>query len=204
MPNICENTIQIEGNNEDINKFLSDTKSIGYEGRFNTDDKEVEVLDITKARPIPKVFMDITTGGATINGKKVSEWRNRNKKTGEFKQIDILKDSMEDYEQVAVSETELKELKENYGATNWYDWASTNWSTKWVTSVELENVHTDTNGEDTWVEFTCDSAWGPPEELLEYIANKYNLNVHDRWWEEGGNAGWIHIVDNFDDIEIED
>ena len=45
------------------------------------------------------------------------------------------------------------------------------------------------------ISFVIDSAWSPPYVLLEFLANEYDLDIHDRWWEEGGEAGWIHIVD---------
>ena len=195
MPNICENTIQINGNKKDFDKFLKDTEDMGYEGRFNFNDENIKVVDITKAKVRPDEFDIIVTGGNTINGKKVDKWWYRNIETGNIEVRDILNDDHEKFVAEEVPQTYLDELENKYGTNNWYDWVYDNWGTKWVTQVSLETVIENTNSfeEDIWVEFSVDSAWGPPVYLLQHIADTYNLNIGCRWWEEGGEAGWEHI-----------
>lgn len=198
MPNICENTIEIEGQLKDIETLLQECSTMGYEGRFSQENTQ-KVYDLTLAKPMPSEFHTIATGSNTINGDTVDKWEYQNTETGEIVVNSL--EAMQDEKTVAVAvpEERLERLRKVYGFDNWYDWAYANWSTKWITSVAVDNVEVDSWTEDN-IEmarytFVIDSAWGPPYELLEFIANEYNLDIHDRWWEEGGEAGWIHIVD---------
>ena len=195
MPNICENTIQINGTKENFDKFLEDTKDMGYEGRFNIGEEEdAPTINILKAKPMPEEFNLISTGSCDIDGTRVDLWWYRSKITGEIEKNDIFHQD-ENLVAEEVPQDYQDELTNKYGSTNWYDWAYDNWGTKWVTQVLLDTVIENTNSyeEDIWVEFTVDSAWGPPVYLLQSIADKYNLQIGCRWWEEGGEAGWEHI-----------
>ena len=195
MPNICENTIQINGTKENFDKFLEDTKDMGYEGRFNLGEGEnAPTINILKAKPMPEEFDLISTGANNIEGKSVNLWWYRSKVTGEIEKYDIFSQD-ENLVAEEVPQDYQDELTNKYGSTNWYDWAYDNWGTKWVTQVLLDTVIENTNSyeEDIWVEFIVDSAWGPPVYLLQSIADKYNLEIGCRWWEEGGEAGWEHI-----------
>ena len=68
MPNICENTIEVRGSVDAIDKLIKQCTTTGYEGRFNVEDELVQVLDIGLAYPQPEEFDFISTGGGTING----------------------------------------------------------------------------------------------------------------------------------------
>ena len=194
MPNICENTIQINGKKDDFDRFLKDTEDMGYEGRFNFEDEEFPTINILKAKPMPEEFNTISNGANTINGESVNLWWYRNTETGNIEKKDIFDDD-EKWVAEKVPQEYLDELTDKYGNNNWHDWVYDNWGTKWVTQVALETVVENTNSfeDDIWVEFVVDSAWGPPVYLLQYIADKYNLGIGCRWWEEGGDAGWEHI-----------
>ena len=194
MPNICENTIQINGKEKDFNKFLKDTEDMGYEGRFNIEDENIPTINLVKAKPMPEEFKVIHTGSALVDDERVDLWWYRNTETGEIEDKSILDDD-EKWVAEKVPQDYQNKLTNKYGSTNWYDWAYDNWGTKWVTHASLETVRENTNSfeDDIWVEFVVDSAWGPPVYLLQYIADKYNLAIGCRWWEEGGEAGWEHI-----------
>ena len=194
MPNICENTIQINGKKDDFDRFLKDTEDMGYEGRFNMGDDEFPTINILKAKPMPEEFDTISNGANTINGERVELWWYRNTETGNIEKKSIFDDD-EKWVAEKIPQEYLDELTDKYGNNNWYDWAYDNWGTKWVTQVALETVIENTNSfeDDVWVEFVVDSAWGPPVYLLQSIADKYNLAIGCRWWEEGGEAGWEHI-----------
>ena len=198
MPNICENVIEIQGALKNVEKLLDTCKTVGHEGRFDNNES-IEVYDLTLGREMPSEFHTIATGGNTINGVKVDKWEYVHKETGEAFPNGLEAMQNEDLEAVAVSEERLEELKEKFGFDNWYDWAYSNWGTKWVTSVAIDNITMQTWTEEevemAQISFVIDSAWAPPYVLLEFLANEYDLDIHDRWWEEGGEAGWIHIVD---------
>ena len=90
MPNICENTIQINGTKENFDKFLEDTKDMGYEGRFNIGEEEdAPTINILKAKPMPEEFNLISTGSCDIDGTRVDLWWYRSKITGEIEKNDI-------------------------------------------------------------------------------------------------------------------
>ena len=109
-------------------------------------------------KPFPKELDGISNGNTTINGKKVRNWREVDGKS------------------VAVSEKELKELKEKYGATNWYDWCNYNWGTKWG-CYELRMDH-------DVIEFT--SAWCPIDENIIRMFAKDFPSFHYEYQEETG------------------
>ena len=70
------------------------------------------------------------------------------------------------------------------GHTNWYDWCVTNWGTKWDPEVHLE--FTD-NGDGT-AEITgwFDTAWSPPIEALNSLAEDWDSCYIELMYEEGG------------------
>lgn len=201
MPNICENTIQIQGKKEDIDRLIEATKTIGHVGRFDMGEKEhTDTLDLCKAHPVPEEFKLISTGANNINGNKVDLWWYRSKTTGEITENDIFSRD-EDLVAEEIPQEYQDELTNKYGTNNWYDWTYDNWSTKWVTKADMEELSydefswTEDGKEKTEVnlEFVVDSAWGPPIYLLQKIADDYNFRIGCRWWEEGGEAGWEHI-----------
>jgi hypothetical protein len=60
-----------------------------------------------------------------------------------------------------LSEEDQAVLIEKHGATNWYDWRVSNWSTKW--EVSSEGLEFEDNGDGTGsITGWFDSAWAPP------------------------------------------
>ena len=101
MPNNVTNTVTISGSKKDL--LAIKELMTGKDGH---------PFDFEKILPMPD-FGNIIHGCCTINGKRVSKWREVNGKA------------------VRVSTKELAELTEKYGHNNWYDWAYANWGTKW-------------------------------------------------------------------------
>ena len=92
MPNICENTIQINGKEKDFEKFLKDTEDMGYEGRFNIEDENIPTINLVKAKPMPEEFNVIHTGSALVDDERVDLWWYRNTETGEIDDKSIFDD----------------------------------------------------------------------------------------------------------------
>ena len=112
-------------------------------------------------KPFPNEFDGIINGSTTIDGKSVRQWREIDGKS------------------VALSEKELKELKEKYGATNWYDWCNFNWGTKWG-CYEF-------GIDDDVIQFT--SAWCPiGENIIEMFAKDFPSFHYDYEEETGWGA----------------
>tara|TARA_R100000005_G_C4992199_1_gene199446 strand:- start:885 stop:1472 length:588 start_codon:yes stop_codon:yes gene_type:complete len=194
MPNICENTIRIVGDTDKVNQLLADMTTDGYEGRSYDTDQMVKVYDLTRVRPMPVVFDSMHIGGRNIDGFQAKVWVYKDK-DGNIVDDNLLQILTEDkdYTAEAVTDEVLDALKEEFGASDWREWRSNNWGTKWVTQVDVDNVSIEEYEGTMWVEFVVDSAWGPPHELLEFINKEYELDgLSNRWWEEGGHADWTH------------
>ena len=190
MPNICTNTINITGDQDKVQKLLDICTTEVAEDYGS--DTLVKAIDLTLSRPQPKEFDLIHTGGATINGEKVSHWKLRDKTTGEIVNGSITSSFGNDnIEMIKVEQEEFDLLEKQYGATDWYEWRSRNWGTKWVAPTTFDKASIwHEEGWDMEVTIECESAWGPPEQLFSYISTEFGINVNNRWWEEGGCTGW--------------
>ena len=68
-------------------------------------------------------------------------------------------DDRDQWERVPLTDAEVAELVEKYGAADWYDWQGKNWGTKWGTySLKVHELGGD--GSPILIEFQ--TAWGPP------------------------------------------
>ena len=63
-----------------------------------------------------------------------------------------------------------EELKEKYGADNWYAWSINNWGVKWNIDISEEQ---DVQDEGDYIQYTFDTAWGPPHEIFYDIRKKF-------------------------------
>jgi len=71
------------------------------------------------------------------------------------------------------------------GATNWYDWAVSNWGTKW--DVSLEGLEFTDNGDGTaTIEGYFDSAWAPPIDAYNTFCEDMDGVYLEAYYEEGG------------------
>jgi hypothetical protein len=66
----------------------------------------------------------------------------------------------------------------------WYQWNLNNWGTKW----DLKDVRMDKF--EAEIVYYFDSAWSPPEEWLQCVANKYPLLQFHMQFSEGGCDFW--------------
>ena len=63
-----------------------------------------------------------------------------------------------------------KELIEKYGADNWYRWCCDNWGVKWNVTLSEEQ---DVQDEGDYLQYTFDTAWGPPDEIFYALRRKF-------------------------------
>jgi hypothetical protein len=157
MPNWCENRITIYGEPEDIAKVKDLLQN------------EESVFSFDKVIPMPKELAEIRTGGRTIAGKSVSQWREV------------------DGENVAVSDEDLARFKKDYGATGWYDWSVANWGCKWDSSnasLEIDEAEE--------LKYLFDSPWGPPEATILALREKFPDLSISAFYDEPGmeSAGY--------------
>ena len=87
-----------------------------------------------------------------------------------------------------ITQAEYDTLMSEHGVSNWYDWCSDNWGTKWnCNTVEFEE-----DGDRLCYEF--ETAWSPPEGIYWKLKELFPT-VHISWFfrEEGMEmAGYIN------------
>ncbi len=97
-----------------------------------------------------------------------------------------------------LTEDELNELDDKYGAHDWYAWSNLNYGTKWGDCDTVCN-RVDKN---TLV-YTFQTAWSPSFPMTQKIAERWSVDkiVHEFFSIENGNKGYIHFDDNGNQIK---
>tara|TARA_R100000654_G_scaffold10614_3_gene23325 strand:- start:276 stop:671 length:396 start_codon:yes stop_codon:yes gene_type:complete len=92
-----------------------------------------------------------------------------------------------DYDKIEVEPTFEKE-DSDFSMPKWWDWRVQNWGTKWNSS-ECEV----TILEDDQVEYTFNTAWGPPEGVILKLRELYPDAIITAFYDEPGMelAGYI-------------
>ena len=92
-----------------------------------------------------------------------------------------------DYDKIEVEPTFEKE-DSDFRMPTWWDWRVQNWGTKWNSS-ECEVTIMD----DAQVEFTFNTAWGPPEPIIHKLRELYPDVGITAFYDEPGMelAGYI-------------
>lgn len=136
--------------------------------------------------------------------------------------IDTTAGSFSDTAEQAAQDLREKSNLNEYGYRNWYDFCVAEWGTKWDVGGEdtYVEVTKDSAAEDKWyLNFSFDSAWAPPIEIYEAIAEagheieayyyepgmafcgKFTNAAGDECFNITGNSDWV--VDNIpEDIDV--
>ena len=97
---------------------------------------------------------------------------------------------------------ERARLQVEYGASNWYDWRTTNWSTKWEVcefyGVDRQYQSEQNEGEST-ISFGFSSAWAPPIGAYEMFLEKNEECSLRAFYYEGGCDFMGEWYDGVDD-----
>ena len=97
---------------------------------------------------------------------------------------------------------ERARLQVEYGASNWYDWRTTNWSTKWEV-CEFYGVdrqyHSEQNDGESTISFGFSSAWAPPIGAYEMFLDKNEECSLRAFYYEGGCDFMGEWYDGVDD-----
>ena len=67
---------------------------------------------------------------------------------------------------------------------NWYDWCNANWGTKWDPEVHLEFI--DNQDGTATIQGWFETAWSPPIEALQSLADDWDSCYIELFYEEGG------------------
>ena len=90
-------------------------------------------------------------------------------------------------------------LIEKTGASDWYDWRTTNWSTKWEVSRDYAEPEITkwTKGQEM-LNWSFDSAWAPPVgAYAHYLDNNNDVSIFATYYEPG--CDFMGVWDSGDD-----
>jgi hypothetical protein len=77
-----------------------------------------------------------------------------------------------------------EELIEKTGYSDWYDWRTDNWSTKW--EVDADGLELVENDDSATITGWFDSAWAPPIGAYEhFIRENSDCSIHSYYYEGG-------------------
>lgn len=76
---------------------------------------------------------------------------------------------------------------EKFGYQSWYDWRIDKWGTKWQESdLSVGQEYTENKDETSVIAFNFNTAWGPPIEAFNKIAQDYPNILFCLYYEEPG------------------
>ena len=168
MPNYCWNHLEVTGDEKQLREFVEKSTINIEEGNEFT---------FNGTHPMPEEFNNITTGSCTIDGVSCKKW------------IET------DGKRIPVTEETLKELKEKYGADNWYDWSIMHWGTKWD-ACEPNICHNDID----YFAVSFETAWSPPVEWIQNILKDFPDLCFTLEYEEPGMCYGGKLVAQHDEI----
>ena len=159
MPNWCWNSLEVTGDEIQLREFVEKSTD-----KILRDTQEDQGFTFSGTLPMPKELEGIHTGAYTDeNGESHRRWREIGGKS------------------IPVSDKEMENLKEKYGANNWWDWSINNWGTKWD-ACESHICSNDIN-------FFCvsfNTAWGPPIDWISNIMQDFPDLCFQLEYEEAG------------------
>jgi len=180
MPNWCSNVLRISGDAPTLQAF---------KGKF---DNRGDVGLLGCFLPIPEELRNV--GYPTTI---VSEEEYEKHLAGEKSEFELAHRPI-----TARMSTEYK-LK--HGADNWYQWANSNWGTKWDAAFKPEAnfIYLDQNT----LQIGFDTAWAPPQIAIETISSEYPTLTFTLFFEEPGmnfeGMAEIHDGEVIDSVEQE-
>lgn len=153
MPNLCNNEIQI--------KFASQEDASTFLNKVNADDSIARAF-----RPMPAILDGTQSPTPTDEFDPNGRFQAFvDDPTDEYWDAEVYAQNKADHaEKVRRSADALAET----GFSNWYDWASTNWGTKWG------DYDTDLDKHSEFVSGQFCTAWGPIcADFWEYVSTCY-------------------------------
>lgn len=156
MPNWATNILTVEGDEDEVKKFIHSVLVTTPDN--DIDEEECEYSILSRLLPCPKDLTDtVATNASATPNPRWAEWL----ASGELTQ-------MQYDEMVKSNEQQYAQQQANYakyGFRDWYDWQVVNWGTKWGDSDTCITARGD-----GWVIFRFDTPWGPPIAGIAKIA----------------------------------
>ena len=174
MPNWVDNKLTIEADKETVDSIFEKIKS------QQLNDSKVYQIALG-LYPMPN---DITYVMGTDGSEQYAVLQDKIVRPPSVTNF-VSNNYDERIEFVDLTEVQKKNLIEQYGATNWYDWNVKNYGTKWG-DVDTELV----THEDSKLEFVFQSPWNHSALLAQRISEDYKASVELKHfsienWEKG-------------------
>ena len=186
MPNWCQNTLSVSGNQKDIEKFKRAARGYhaGYKDSFyDIDTRQWPAHDDVRVKahvkdpaPLGKTLYDFCMNALF---PVPLDYRRFPFDCGQARKIGDI----------------VGEKRENGG----YSWQSHNWGCKWDVNGELLEDH------GTFLQYQFDSPWAPPIPFFEKIAPEFpNLTFELEYYEPGmAYAGRTTFQgDHYDEVDL--
>jgi len=170
MPNWCSNRLEIEFNTKgQLEAFL----------QLLENGEDSNQFDFDLFVPCPRVIRNISTTYLPVRNRQSMQTLSysdpRKKMPG--RRGETLSFS--------IHWRDAERLQKRFGVTNWYDWNLERWGTKWNASDAV--VH-DVSGTSVAVYF--DTAWGPPEPVIDAMAKMFpSARIEFSYMETGCDFG---------------
>ena len=168
MPNWCQQYGEVRGSNKELKRFIEAI-------RVEQDDEWKAIpewnrlyWDMNKLFPIPTELHETIAGGFGIN-----------------------EDGTKKPEQIELEKKQAENIAK-YGHKDWYDWANTNWDTKWgACNVDFDENRFEENS--TSIDIHWESAWSPAVGLVKNISAQFPELVFGMHFTEEANffAGYM-------------
>lgn len=160
MPNWCNNTVIVDGNKKEIQRFIKYVKNPFTKAP----------LSFQTILPMPRELERTQSPAVIVTQEEYTKWRTQ----AEF--------NPHHGEQAMITQEMSDNLKAKYGTDNWYDWKMANWGTKW----EIGNDDITTIFEDTHLSYNFDTAWSPPEGIYVELVKQFPTLIIDWHYSEEG------------------
>ena len=188
MPNHISTNFRVTGPTAEVKRFIKDA-----------DDKD-RVLSLDSLLPMPGELRFVSSPVKIMTqaeiDKQWAEWKANKEvgKTSSFEKdkpfgLGITKETSDSY-------------KAKYGTDNWYDWAISNWGSKWGVYDETEWNITE-EGDISSAGIWYQTAWSPVSLAWERISKNYpTLEFFHEFADEGGAFVGNQLIQ--DGVVIED
>ena len=150
MPNWCENTLHVSGDEQLIKKFKEQVRGEGT------------ALSFASLVPMPKELKGLSSSPKIVSEKEYDEAVKKAKKEAKKNSMIGLC--------LPITRKMKKDLMERFGALHWYDWNIKNWGTKWDVNASLDCE------EKNDLTYFFATAWSPPEAWLRKVSERF-LNL---------------------------
>lgn len=177
MPNHIINRLTLTGSKENVEKLLESIR--------NTED-EREFIDFNKIIPMPEELMSVTSPVRIVSDDQYAN---------EMIERDIrLKKNPDDiFSQThSITKKMYDDYVNKFGCTDWYEWACSNWGTKWNAYEQSKGESTTSENGDVSEVIFFQTAWSTPYKVILKLSELFPLvDIEVKFADEdaGSNCG---------------